>query len=163
MPPTLERVSFNPFVVRGRNSNAAPAGKLFHSTLRKCRNYAQELPSLLLFSFPQCTFTSYSPRSHQAFYSELPENICGFHAAPGAPGIQLCEVCALRLGLSGSSVGPPAFMPLNQCKTPASSLLYSAFAFLSSSLFRPPSLGHWCQTDLLCTGVRFCSPSPMCI
>lgn len=54
-------------------------------------------------------------------------------------------------------------MPLNQSKTPASSLLYSAFAFLSSSLFRPPSLGHRCQTGLLCAGVRFCSPSPACV
>lgn len=58
------------------------------------------------FSFPQCTFTSHSPSSHRAFYSELPENICGFHAAPGAPGIQLSEVCGLRLGLSESCVGP---------------------------------------------------------
>lgn len=58
------------------------------------------------FSLLQCTFTSHSPSSHRAFHSELPENICGFHAAPGAPGIQLSEVCGLRLGLSGSCVGP---------------------------------------------------------
>ena len=48
------------------------------------------------FSFPQCTFTSYAPSSNRAFDSELPENICGFHAAPGAPGIQLSEVCSLH-------------------------------------------------------------------
>lgn len=32
------------------------------------------------------------PSSNQAFCSMLPENICGFHAALGAPGIQLSEV-----------------------------------------------------------------------
>lgn len=118
------------------------------------------------FSFPQCTFTSHSPSSYQAFYSELPENICGFHAAPGAPGIQLSEVCGLHWDCLETAQGPwnsPTFMPLNQSKTPVSFLLYSAFAFLSSSLFLPPSLGHWCQTDLLCAGVCFCSSSPVCI
>lgn len=54
------------------------------------------LRSFLASSFPQYTFTSHSPSSNQAFYSELPENICGFHAAPGAPGIQLSEVCILH-------------------------------------------------------------------
>lgn len=53
-------------------------------------------------------------------------------------------------------------MPLNQSKPPLSFLLYFAFAFFFS-LFLPPSLGHWCQTDLLCAGVCFCSSMPVCI
>lgn len=53
-------------------------------------------------------------------------------------------------------------MPLNQSKPPLSFLLYSAFAFFFP-LFLPPSLGHWCQTDLLCAGVCFCSSMPVCI
>lgn len=54
-------------------------------------------------------------------------------------------------------------MPLNQSKPPLSFLLYSAFAFFFLPLFLPPSLGHWCQTDLLCAGVCFCSSMPVCI
>lgn len=61
-------------------------------------NYTMEL-SRFFFSFPQYTHTSYTPSSNRAFHSELPENICGFHAALGAPGIQLSEVCGLHWDL----------------------------------------------------------------
>lgn len=50
------------------------------------------------FLFLQYTFTSPSPFSIRALYSELPENICGFYAALGALGIQPSEVCSLRRG-----------------------------------------------------------------
>lgn len=53
-------------------------------------------------------------------------------------------------------------MPLNQSKPPLSFILYPAFC-LFFPLFLPPSLGHWCQTDLLCAGVCFCSSMPVCI
>lgn len=84
-----------PLIVKSGNSSATCLGRLVLSILRNSRNYTLGL-SLLCFSFPQYTFTSHSPSSNQAFYSELPENICGFHAAPGAPGIRLSEVCSLH-------------------------------------------------------------------
>lgn len=65
------------------------------SFLRNCTNYTLEL-SCFFFSFSLYTFTSHSPSSNQTFYSKLSENICGFHAALGAPGIQLSEVCGLH-------------------------------------------------------------------
>lgn len=63
----------------------------------------------------------------EPFYSELPENICGFHAAPGALGIQLSEVCSLHWDCLETAEGPwnsPTFMPLNQSKPSFSFLLY---------------------------------------
>lgn len=129
---------------------------------------------VVLWSFPT-SFHSHNPLlpptlpySNQAFDSELPENICGFHAALGAPGIQLSEVCGLHWDCLETARGPwtprPP-MPLNQSKPPLSFLLCSAFAFLCfffPSMLPPPSPGHWCQTDLLCAGAWFCSGFSMC-
>lgn len=56
--------------------------------------------------FPQYTFTSYAPSSHRASCTELPENICGIHAALGAPGIQLSEVCSLHWDRLETAEGP---------------------------------------------------------
>lgn len=94
---------------------------------------------VVLWSF-HTSFHSYNtllpptlPCSNQAFDSELPENICGFYAALGAPGIQLSEVCGLHWDCLETARGPwtpPPPMPLNQSKPPLSFLLYSAFPFL---------------------------------
>lgn len=163
--PVLFGIYFVTVIAKSENSDATRLSRLVLQSLRNSRNYTREL-SPFFFSFPQCTFASHSPSSNQAFYSELPENICGFHAAPGAPGIQLSEVCSLHWDCLETAQGPwnsPTFMPLNQSKPPLSFLLYSAFAFFFLPLFLPPSLGHWCQTDLLCAGVCFCSSMPVCI
>lgn len=126
-------LDFPAFIVKSGNSNAMCLSRLVLQNLRNSRNYTLEL-SCFFFSFPQYTFTSHSSSSNQAFYSELPENICGFHAAPGAPGIQLSEVCSLHWDCLETAQGPwnsPTFMPLNQSKPPLSFLHYPAFAFFS--------------------------------
>lgn len=81
---------------------------LFQSTLRKCRNYARELPSLLLFFFHSHNALlppTLPPRTEPSTLSS-PRTSVASMLPRGLRGIQLSEVCGLRLGLSGSSVGP---------------------------------------------------------
>lgn len=125
-------VSTVSFIIKSGNSYATCPRKLFF-----CRFWATLW--VVLWSF-HTSFHSHNtllpptlPCSNQAFDSELPENICGFHAALGAPGIQLSEVCGLHWDCLETARGPwtpaPPPMPLNQSKPPPSFLLCSAFAF----------------------------------
>lgn len=128
--------------------------------MRNSRNYTLEL-SCFFFSFPQYTFTSHSPTSNSVFYSELPENICGFHAALGAPGIQLSEVCSLHWDCLETAEGPwnsPTFMPLNKSKPPLSLFAFDFFSLCSSL---PPWVTGVRQA--CCVQVCACSAITLCI
>lgn len=113
------------------------------------------------FSLPQHTFTSHSSLLESSLLLGAPWEHLWLPCCPG--GSRDSAVWSLRstLGLSGNSTGPLEPPRLHALKPiyppPPSFSLDSAFALLFSPLLPPPSLGHWCQTDLLCAGACFCS------
>lgn len=83
-------------VQKVKNSNATCLSRLVLQNFEELKELYSGAFLLLLFIPTIHLYLLRSYSSNRAFYSELPENICGFHDAPGALGIQLSEVCSLH-------------------------------------------------------------------